>query len=282
MSDIKKCFTSRYGSDGKIVEIDWNQLEVVVLQIETQDRQLFYEINNGVDLHCALTATVYETPYKDVSAAVRDGDPTWTKRRKQMKSARFALQYGAGAKKISELTGWTEAEAKLFILKYYGNYPDIAKWNKEVRKQVEATAKPIGMVDKDGQPVYKGQYTSPSGRRYVFTGTLDKRWGKLSFSPNQLQNYPIQGLASDFVKRMRSKLLRELYKYTYKPQCLHVNTIHDSVMFDVGDLDSHTFLIDTVKNVYGSAMFEMSELVNKERLVHVPIGYSIKHGSFWS
>ena len=281
MSDIKKCFTSRYGPQGTIVEIDWNQLEVVVLQIETQDKMLEQEISAGTDLHCAMTSAVHGVPYSIIYNAIKDGDVEWTRKRKEIKSARFALQYGAGAKRIAELTGWSIEQATHFIKAYYHNYRDIFNWNNLVRDLVLASAKPTGEVDKDGYPVYKGQYTSPSGRRYVFSGTRNK-WNKLSFSPNQLQNYPIQGLASDFVKLMRSKLLRELYKYTYKPQCLHINTIHDSVMFDVGDQASLDFLIDCVKLVYGTAQHMMSELVNREREVLVPIKYSIKHGSFWS
>ena len=281
MSDIKKCFTSRFGPEGILVEIDWNQLEVVVLQIETQDARLQHEINTGIDLHCSMTADVYGEPYSTIVKAVKDGNPEWTKKRKEMKSARFALQYGAGAKRIAELTGWSADVATDFIKAYYRKYPKIFHWNNTVRDIVLTTAKPTGEVDKDGYPVYKGQYTSPSGRRYVFSGIRNK-WNKLSFSPNQLQNYPIQGLASDFVKLMRSKLLRELYKYTYKPQCLHINTIHDSVMFDVGDRDSFAFLKDCIEIVYGKAQNAMSELVNKEREVNVPINYSIKHGSFWS
>jgi len=51
---IKQIFTSRFGDDGVIVEVDFNQLEVVALAHVTKDKQLIYDIVGGVDIHSAL------------------------------------------------------------------------------------------------------------------------------------------------------------------------------------------------------------------------------------
>lgn len=279
MSDIKKCFTSRWGA-GSIVEIDWNQLEVVILAVESQDMVLTQELNEGIDLHTSMTATVYGQPYEAVMNAIALGDYEWTKRRKKIKSARFALQYGAGAKKVAETAGWDLEEAKVFINKYYDRYAGIHLWNKLVELEVKRTAKPTGNVV-EGFAEYKGQYISPNGRRYVFTGRQNK-WGSISFPPTKLQNYPIQGLASDFVKMMRSIVLRELYGYTLKPDILHVNTIHDSIMFDCKTGDDEEFLKRVIKDQYGRAQSYLYELVNTERKVEVPLNYSIKSNYYWS
>jgi DNA polymerase I-like protein with 3'-5' exonuclease and polymerase domains len=280
MSEIKQCFTSRYPG-GSIVEVDWSQLEVVILAVETQDSTLASELIDGLDLHCALTAEVYKTPYTEVYKAVKDGDMLWTARRKKMKSGRFAIQYGAGAKKIAEQTGFTEIEAEQFIKAYYARYRGIKDWNNRVRDYVTVSSKVTGIVDKDGQPVYKGQYVGPNGRRYVFTGTLNK-WGKVSFPPTKLQNYPIQGLASDFVKMMRSKVIRELYKYTYKPDVVHINTVHDSIMFDCANKPSEDFLKETIDREYGKAKHYLAEMISSKRDVIVPFNYSFKSTESWS
>ena len=49
---IKQIFTSRY--NGKIVEVDFNQLEVVALAHVTRDKQLIADISGGADIHSAL------------------------------------------------------------------------------------------------------------------------------------------------------------------------------------------------------------------------------------
>jgi len=266
-----------------IVDVDWSQLEVIMLQVETQDRCLRDELNNGIDLHCALTADVYHVPYKLVHDAVKAGDAEWTKRRKVMKAGRFAMQYGAGAKKISEQTGFSLEEAGNFIKTYYAKYPLIEAWNINIKSHVLASAKPTGMLDKDGEVVYKGQYIGPNGRRYVFTGTKNK-WGKLSFPPTKLQNYPIQGLASDFVKMMRSKVNKDIYQYTYgvPEKVLHINTVHDSIMYDCADEDAAKYVVDSITNVYSKAKHYLSEMVFSKRDVTVPFNYSIKTTKNWS
>jgi DNA polymerase-1 len=282
MSDIKQCFTSRW-PDGLIVDVDWSQLEVVILQVETQDGVLKRELNDGIDLHCALTADVYHVPYNTVYDAVKAGDGEWIKRRKVMKAGRFALQYGAGAKKISEQTGFSLDEADNFIKTYYNKYRGIDRWNKKVREEVLISAKPTGLLDKDGQMVYKGQYIGPNGRRYVFTGTKNK-WGKLSFPPTKLQNYPIQGLASDFVKMMRSKVNKEIYQYTYAvpDKVQHINTVHDSIMYDCADKLTAKYVIDSIESVYRLAKTYLSSMINSSRDVEVPFYYSIKTTEHWS
>jgi DNA polymerase I-like protein with 3'-5' exonuclease and polymerase domains len=279
MSDIKKCFTSRWDT-GRIVEIDWNQLEVVILAVESQDIVLTSELNDGIDLHSAMTATVYGKPYNYVKSYVDAGDDDWVGRRKKIKSARFALQYGAGAKKIAETAGWDIGEAKTFQKAYYDRYCGIFIWNQLVKNEVIKTAKPTGNVV-EGFAEYRGQYISPNGRRYVFTGRQNK-WGGISFPPTKLQNYPIQGLASDFVKMMRRVILKELYGYTLKPDILHVNTIHDSIMFDCKTGDDEEFLRKIIKEQYAQASTYLYRLVHRERKVAVPLNYSIKSNHYWS
>jgi DNA polymerase I len=282
MSDIKKCFTSRW-ADGYIVDVDWSQLEVVMLQVETQDEALKEELINGVDLHSALTAEVYHVPYETVINSIKDGDPEWIKKRKVMKSGRFAIQYGAGPKKISEQTGFSIAEAEYFIKTYYRKYKGIGDWNSKVKSYVLASAKPSGLVDKDGEVVYKGQYVGPNGRRYVFSGTRNK-WGKLSFPPTKLQNYPIQGLASDFVKMMRSKVNKEIYGYTYgaPEKILHINTVHDSIMYDCKNYEIAKYVEDCIDNVYRKAQYHLSNMLFHDRVVSVPFLYSFKITKHWS
>jgi DNA polymerase I-like protein with 3'-5' exonuclease and polymerase domains len=75
---------------------------------------------------------------------------------------------------------------------------------------------------------------SVTGRRYLFTETFAPQWmdRPFSFSPTEIKNYPVQGLATaDIVPMMMGKLLRELKKNRFEAKL--VNQVHDSILLDV-------------------------------------------------
>ncbi len=275
-SQFKKAFTSRYGSDGLIIEVDWSQLEIICQQIESQDGVLGAELNDGVDLHTMMTADIYTSvTYKYLMEEIRKHNPVWVERRRQTKRARFALQYGAGARRISQLTGWDLFEAKNFIDTYNNKYNLIVMWQLMVVREVTQSAKPCNA---NGQ--LKGQYTSPTGRRFVFT-SKPNREGTQYFSPTQLKNYPIQGLASDFVAHMTGKLMRDILYYDMFPVIHLTNTIHDSIVLDVHK-EVEEIALDIIETCFGQAQQGMRELVQGKRLVEVPFKYSITSGQSWA
>ena len=54
------------------------------------------------------------------------------------------------------------------------------------------------------------------------------------FSPTQLKNYPVQGFATgDIVPEVLGRLRRVLTEKGLSDKVLLVNTVHDSVLFDV-------------------------------------------------
>lgn len=275
MSTFKKAITSRF-EGGNIVEVDWSQLEIAVLQIESGDKALEAELNDGVDLHSMMTAAIYDTSYKAVIEAIKvHHDALWIERRRQTKRARFALQYGAYPAKISKLTGWDMSFAEHFINQYYARYSGIKLWQDKVSKKVHDTSRPWGV---DG--TRRGQYTSPSGRRYVFQ-TYPNNRGVHNFSPNQLKNYPIQGLAADFVGHMVGKLFRKVLDYDLLDEVLLINTIHDSVLLDVHP--KYNFAVRVIiDEVYGKAQAGMIEVVQDKRSVNIPLRYEISSGHSWS
>lgn len=276
MSTFKKAFVSRYGEQGVIVEVDWSQLEIICQQVESQDAVLGMELNDGVDLHSMMTSEIYpDVTYKYVQERVRAHDAVWVERRKQTKRARFALQYGAGAKRIGQLTGWNYSDSMNFIETYNNKYQRIVEWQAAVYKEVLKTSRPT-----NAEGVLKGQYTSPTGRRFVFISKADNG-GAQRFSPTQLRNYPIQGLASDFVAHMTGKLMRDILYYKMLPVIHLTNTIHDSIVLDVHK-EAYDIAIDIIETCFGQAQQGMRELVQDKRSVEVPFKYSITSGSSWA
>jgi DNA polymerase I-like protein with 3'-5' exonuclease and polymerase domains len=232
---IKKIFTSRYDlvgiGNGLIVEVDFNQLEVVALAHVTKDKQLIEDISGGADIHSAL--------YKDMFGRM----PT-KEERKPFKSRTFQLIYGAGARAISKQAGCSLDEAKKFIDVFYTRYPSVAKWHTDFAAHVEKWAR---YEEVDGMKEKMRTYThlTETGRKFSFKEYYNESsWSDrtYNFSPTELKNYPIQGLATgDIVPMMLGIIFR---KIVGREDVKMVNTIHDSLMFDVRVESSVNFILE--------------------------------------
>jgi len=212
------------------MEIDYGQLEVVGLAVLTGDIQLTMDLVKGVDIHTALFEDMYgHTPTKA--------------ERKPFKSRTFQLVYGASATAIAEQAGISKAEGDKFVETFYKRYKGVKTWHESVKKKVESGRKPSPYKDEMGYPVGTSTYICPfTHRRYVFKEYIAPEWlvktGKThSFSPTEMKNYPAQGFATgDVVPMMLGVVFRALQANdVLKNKCLMINTVHDSMMFDVHD-----------------------------------------------
>jgi DNA polymerase I-like protein with 3'-5' exonuclease and polymerase domains len=93
-----------------------------------------------------------------------------------------------------------------------------------------------------------------TGRKFLFKEYYsDSSWSTktYNFSPTEMKNYPIQGLATgDIVPMMLGIIFRKLIMNS--GVCI-VNTIHDSIMFDVHPMQLDYFLEEikeTLKNTH--------------------------------
>ena len=247
MASIKECFKSRFPG-GKIIEIDFSQLEVIGAAIISGDKMMKKDILDGVDSHSQSAAWLNpKYTYEGIRNGYLNEDPKFTKMRKNAKAPRFELQYGAGAKSIAENNNITVEAAQGFIDAYYARYKDLKLFQDDVKYLVELSAEPSGFYSKvTGAPYMRGQYVSCTGRRYTFLEQdapefMRKKGTMTSFSPTQMKNYPIQGFATgDIVPHMLGVVHSTVHDTSrassYK--CLPINTIHDAILFDCGgDID---------------------------------------------
>ena len=228
---IKQIFTSRYDG-GYIVEVDFNQLEVVALAHVTGDKQLIADISGGADIHSEL--------YKDMFGRY----PTKTER-KPFKGRTFQLIYGAGAKAIAKQAKCSLDEGKKFVDVFYGRYPQVGEWHKSFALLVDLNAKHLRDSEGSLEKFRTYIHTTPTGRKFVFTEYHnDSSWAssEFNFSPTELKNYPIQGLATgDCVPLMLGVIFR---MFRHHSGVKMLNTIHDSVLFDVTAEALIEFILD--------------------------------------
>ena len=215
---IKGAFVSRYKEQGNLIEFDFSQLEIAILAHVTKDKQLIADITRGKDIHSEL--------FNDMNGRFPDDVE-----RKWFKRLTFGLVYGAGANTLASNAGCDYSVAKKFISTFYSRYPGVHIWHETMANVADLKGTHL---PKDGslEITRTWVWKSETGRKYAFK-EYKSTWGdkEYSFSPTELKNYPIQGLATgDIVPMMLGILFR---KFVNKKGITLVNTVHDSIMFDV-------------------------------------------------
>lgn len=266
---IKACFSSRF-SCGYLVEVDFSQLEVVALAILSKDGALIDDILSGRDMHRKRAAELWSIPEHLVSP----------QQRQIAKQLSFQLQYGAGAKSMAEKNGVAIGVAQQFINNYYARYSKVKEWQDIIKLEVEKSRKPSGKFTPKGAQAGVGVHDSPTGRMYKFY-EYDSSYHKgTSFSPTEIKNYPVQGFATgDIMALYRGRLYRRMVAENIKG-LLMINTVHDSVMFDVNDYQ----LVHVINSMCKEEAEKLPKLLKDLWGIDCPVPLKVetKYGTDWS
>ena len=243
-SNIKRIFTSRF-KDGKMIEADYSQLEVVVQGVLSADRQLCEDLRNKVDFHCKRIAiqSKYGKTYEEVVELCTNEDgpeyKIWKAIRTKTKIFSFQRAYGAGASLIALSTGMTVDEVKELIAAEEATYPGVKLFNEEVEKAVQASAVPFQDPMSDFQKTYRrGYWTAPTGCIYSFRSWeapdfMKERGYTDTFKPTELKNYPVQGTGGEIVQGICGRLWRHFVSNdNYGGKAVLCNTVHDCIWVD--------------------------------------------------
>lgn len=234
MTQIKECFVSRF-EGGKLVQFDYSQIEVVVLAFLSEDANLKQDVRDGVDLHCKRLAYKLGETYGEVKRLYDAGDKTIKALRTEVKGISFKRSYGAGAASIAESMGISKEEAEDFIRREEELYPLVVEYQSRCYTAVKRSRTPSTKRSPSGLPLGYGFLSSVTGRRYSFYEYENKYKEKTaSFSPTEVKNYPVQGLAGELLRIAYGDVAECLISAPalYEHAKL-VNTVHDSIVLDV-------------------------------------------------
>lgn len=285
-SSIKKCFKSRWGDDGYIVEADFSQLEVAGAALVSGDSVMKQDILDGRDSHCQAAAWMNpKYTYEEILEGYEAEDSYYTKLRKEAKGPNFSLQYGSGAKGMSNTYGVPIKQCQDLIDGYYDRYSTLKQFQEEVMDAVKRSVVPSERRSPSGIPLGKGHWKSSTGRVYTFYEQespkfMQDRGILTSISPTQIANYPMQGFATgDIVPEVLGRLHRGIaMSEAMWNSCLPINTVHDSIIFDI-----HTDWLypsgDLIKYTMESAPEWMWERYGIE--IDLPLKVDIEYGKDW-
>lgn len=288
-SEVKRMFVSRFGKNGRMVEIDYSQLEVVVQGVLSGDTQLCEDLRNKVDFHCKRVAAKFKITYEQAVDWCKKGMPlpelddlglSGSQERTKCKIFSFQRAYGAGAAKIALTTGMPIDEVELLIENEDLLYPGVVKFNRVVNDNVSATAEPFGaMCEVTGRwrMFRKGYWTAPTGTRYCFRTYhapeyMQKRQIEQTFSPTQLKNYPVQGTGGEFVQAVLGLLFRFFNENdNWGGNAFLVNTVHDCVWADI-----HEDYVDIVVPKMIEIMQSIPEYFNSRYGMNITVPFPVE------
>lgn len=288
--DLLQLFTSRYGDDGVIVAVDYSQLEVRVQAYLTQSDQMIQDIKDGLDFHALRLSYAVDKPYEDVVQLIEESEE-WKLKRKKAKTISFEKAYGASPQKIANTTKLPIETVNTIFRKEDERYPEVEEFYKEVTEEIKKTRVPTDKLlfirdkrtgDTITRPGYYqgiGYYTSITGKKYHFyeKAVLTKYNDVFTyFSPPDIFNYPVQGLAADIVSLQVGKLFR--FMLNHRDKGLLINEVHDEVVLDMKKeyLDE---LLPQIKTILEDVDGSFQEYFGCR--FNVPVEVDISYGRSW-
>lgn len=158
----------------RLLVADYDQIELRVMAMFSQDKQMMRIFANEEDIHAGAAALIYKKPLEEVT----------DEERQVGKGVNFLTAYGGGAGKLANTTGITFEEAKEIIDNYYKQFSGITEW----KRQVVASGRS------------KGYVTTMSGRRRRLPELNSNDDMLRSRAERQAVNAVVQGSAADICK----------------------------------------------------------------------------------
>ena len=228
---IRKSFIAPKGR--MLVSADYSQIELRILAEITEDPGLVRAFEQGHDIHAATAAEIFEVPLSDVTSEMR----------RQAKAVNFGLAYGQGAFGLAETLGVSRGEAQAIILRYFTRFAKV----KEYMTDTVENAKKVGYVE------------TLFGRRRYITEFESKSGAIRKFGERAAINAPIQGTASDLVKKAMIDVEHVTGEGTGLEMLLQV---HDELVFEA-DEGLETAKLQQVRDLMqGAAKFKVPLVAN--------------------
>ncbi|WP_143308760.1 DNA polymerase I [Chitinophaga vietnamensis] len=201
--EVRKAFVPR-NEEYVLLSADYSQIELRIIAAISGDEQMIAAFRDGIDIHAATAAKVYNVPLDAVTSDMR----------RNAKSVNFGIIYGVSAFGLSENLGIPRSEAKTLIDNYFAQYPSIKKYMED-------------------------QVKSAQHNGYVQTMLGRKRWLKdinssnavvRGFAERNAINMPIQGTAADMIKLAMIAIHKEFKARNLRSRMLL--QVHDELVFD--------------------------------------------------
>lgn len=238
--EIRKAFIPK-DDDHVLLAADYSQVELRVAAAMSNDPGLVGAFKNGLDIHTATAAKVFNVAHDEVNRIQRS----------QAKAVNFGILYGQGAFGLAEELGIKRAEAKEIINSYNQQFSSLEQFTKECVKKAR-----------------ENEYAETIlGRRRRLPDINSNNGMVKAFAERNAVNAPIQGSAADIIKVAMVKIASALKESGLNATM--IMQVHDELVFDV-----HKDELETLKPIVKKCMEEAVEL-------SVPLEVDMSTGKDW-
>ncbi len=217
---IRQAFIPR-SDEFQLLSADYSQVELRIIAAISQDANMIQAFKDGLDIHSATAAKVFDVAQGDVTPEMR----------RQAKAVNFGLAYGQSAFGLAQTLGISRTDARAIIDNYFNQFPGIKDYMSDTVK----FAQEHGYVE-----------TLFKRRRYLRDINSANHTVR-SFAERNAINSPIQGSAADVIKIAMINIHKEMQKMDLQSKM--ILQVHDELVFDV-----HKDEIEEVSNLVVNGM----------------------------
>lgn len=186
-----------------IMAFDYSQVEIRILAIMSQDDNLCKAFEDDIDIHYNTARLIFGKD--DISSTER----------KYAKTVNFGVIYGISPFGLSQMLDISRQDAKLYIDKFFENYPKVREFFDTLIKSCEE----------------KGYVETLFGRRRIIGGINDANKMMKQAAEREAMNMPIQGTAADIIKLAMIEVAKFLKEKNLKSKMMM--QVHDELVFNV-------------------------------------------------
>ena len=197
---IRKAFIAK--ENFSIISGDYSQIELRILADIANIKSLKDAFNQKKDVHSITASQIFEIPLDKVDS----------EHRRKAKAINFGIIYGQSAYGLANSLNIRREEAFSYIESYFKQYPGI----KEYMDTTIDFAKKHGYVK------------TLMGRKCYIESINDRNYNLRNFAQRAAINAPIQGTASEIIKKAMVDLDSNLQEFL-------ILQIHDELLFEVPD-----------------------------------------------
>ncbi len=236
---IREAFIAEKGA--RILAADYSQIELRIMAHLSGDKGLLDAFGEGLDIHRATAAEVFDTPLDDVTP----------EQRRSAKAINFGLIYGMSAYGLGRQLRIGRNQAQEYIDLYFGRYPGVARYMDNIR----ASARERGYVETlFGRRLYVPEINAGNGQRR-------------QAAERTAINAPMQGTAADVIKKAMIAVADWLEKEKLATRM--IMQVHDELIFEVPEQE-----VDRVKSAVARRMEKAASL-------DVPLVVDVGIGDNW-